>query len=308
MPSTLIKLFVLLAFDILAIARPQSNAPADITYSGNYHIISCGTRAPAVKNLLDSTYVWLQTANQSLKAPAYNAFFGNLKPDYVANVIECTTSGVDVSGDPPTLVCVTEANPHTDSSIYNFWKECQAHPRVKAFTPHDSDDTMLCPSFFDLPLGPQPRDCGTVNRANTELIPSEWRNGWMLGTQYGVLIEALANFYIPKATTKAPLLFDIVEVNQCLGLRPDDAMVNPGSYAYFASSKLTLDVCVLPSTKRSANKVNHQDIRAGCTHFPTAREERELIEVNRDALSDSNGTKIVMFGCSGSEANSSTCS
>lgn len=305
MPSTLVTLFILLAFDTLAIARSLPNTPADTTSSGNYRITSCGSRVPAVKSLLDSTYLWIKTANISMKSPAYDAFFGDLKPDYVANVFECITSGLDVSGDTPTLVCVNEANAHADANIRGFWKQCQTNPRVFAITPHDSVDIMLCPRFFDLRLGPEPRDCGTVNHANTRLIPAEWTNGWMLGTQYGVLIEALANIYIPLATTMPPLLFDLIEVNQCLELRPDDAKLNPGSYAYLASSKLTLDVCVLSSMKKSAD---HQDLRAGCTQFPTRQPERELIEVNGDALSDSNGTKLVTLGCFGSEANSSSCS
>lgn len=308
MPSTLIKLFSLLAFDMLAMARPQSNAPADTsTYSGNYRIVSCGTQVPAVKSLLDSAYQWIQTDRLSMKSPAYDAFFGNVKRDYVANLFECITSGLDVSGHPPTLVCVNEAYALADANIHGFWEACQSNPAVNAISPLESTEIYLCPRFFDLHVEPQPRGCGTVNHANTRLIQTAGTHGWMLSTQYGVLIEALANVYIPKATTRPPLLYNVIDVNQCLELRPDVAMLNPSNYAYLATSKLTLDACELPSMKRSANGLNHQDIRAGCTHYPTRQPDRELIEVNGDSLNGSNGTKLVALGCSGSEANSSSC-
>lgn len=213
-----------------------------------------------------------------------------------------------MSGDPPTLICINDAKGHAHAAMRGFYKDCQSDPRIFAISPEQSNNIMLCPRFFDLRLGPQPRDCATVNHANTRLIPAEGNNGWMLGTQYGVLIEALANIYIPLSTTKQPLLFDIIEVNHCLDLRPDDALVNPGSYAYLASSKLTIDVCVPHSMIRSADRLNYQDIRAGCTRFPTKPRERELIEVNNNALSGSNGTKLLTLGCSGSEVNSSSCS
>lgn len=254
MPSTLIKLFSLLAFDVLAIARPQSNVPADTstsTYSGNYRIISCGTQVPAVKSLLDSAYQWIQNDNLSMKSPAYDAFFGNLQPDTVANVFECITSGLDVFNEPPTLTCVNEANALTDANIHGLWEECQKNPRVNAISPHASAEIYLCPRFFDLHVEPKARGCGTVNHANTQLIQVPLAHGWMLSTQYGVLIEALANIYIPKATTRPSLVFDVNDINQCMELKPEKAMLNPASYAYLAASKLTLDACELPSMKRS---------------------------------------------------------
>ena len=242
-----------------------------------------------------------------MPSPAYDAFFGNLQPHYVANVFECITSGLDVFNSPPTLTCVNEANALTDANIHGLWEECQKNPRVNAISPHASAEIYLCPRFFDLHVEPQSRGCGTVNHANTRLIQIASTHGWMLSTQYGVLIEALANIYIPKATTRPSLVFDVNDINQCMELKPDVAVLNPASYAYLAASKLTLDACELPSTKRSANRLNHQDIRAGCTHFPTGQPDRELIEVDGDSLNGGNGTKLVALECSGSEANSTSC-
>ena len=301
MHSMLIKFLVFLALDTLAIARPQTSTPTDSITSGNYRITSCGPRAPAVKNRLALTYLWTKTANLSMKSPAYAAFFDNSNQPSVANAFECITEGYSVSGDIPNLVCVNNET-DADAEMRWRWERCQTYQDV-LFLVEDTADIMLCPQFFEMTLGPQHSECPAVNSGNTGFIPS----AKILVHQYGFLILALANLYIPKATTRPPLAPRVREVNECMGLKPEESVLNPPSYAYFTSCKLALEVCVPPSITMSANRVC-QVIRAGCTKFPkssTVDRDRELMEVSDDV--DSNRTNLVTFECSGSNANS-TCS
>ncbi len=56
-------------------------------------------------------------------------------------------------------------------------------------------------------------------------------------------------------------------------------------------------------------RVHHQDVRAGCTKFPTRisiQPDRELLAV--DEAGAGNGTGILTTGCIDVGANSSSCS
>ena len=311
MPSMLVKNFIFLAFNFLAIAHPQGKARVpvwtlgtvdDWVSTGDYRIYSCSFQALRVKLLLDTTYTWIKTASLSLGTPAYEAFFGSKNQRYVRNLFECITEGYKVNGSPPTLVCVNEA----DLGISHYWNRCKEERGIAIITPHNTTDLLLCPQFFELDIGPQHERCGTVNNANTELNP----HGWILGTQYGFLIEALADLYLPIAMPKTPLDGSVNEENACMELPPDEAVRNPSNYGYFTSSKLSLhsiQVCFTPFNEKGVLKGSIiKDIRAGCTEFPTKHRDREMTEVN--VANASNGTNLVTLGCFGSKANSSSCS
>lgn len=239
MPSMLVRSFIFLAFHILAIAHPQGKARVpvwtlgtldDWVSSGGYRIYSCSSQAPRVKLLLDTTSIWIKAANLSLETPAYEAFFGSKNQGYVRRLFECITEGCKVNGSPLTLVCVNEA----DLGISHYWNRCEEEPGIAVIAPHDTADLLLCPRFFEMDIGPQHERCGTVNHANTELNP----HGWILGTQYGFLMEALADLYIPLAMPETPLDGSVNEENACMELPPDEAIRNPSNFGYFTSSKL----------------------------------------------------------------------
>ena len=55
-------------------------------------------------------------------------------------------------------------------------------------------------------------------------------------------------------------------------------------------------------------RVHRQDIRAGCTQFPTnvgVQHDRELLA--SEATGSGNGTGVVTLGCGGAGGNSSSC-
>ena len=245
MPSTLLRISVFLAFLLLAAARPQDQvsqdqvqadafaigAEGDWASSGNYLIYSCGSKVPDVKNILDRTYLSLQTAILGTDSSAFKAFFHSADPSSMTAVLKAITAGTNIT-DPiggsrvPTMVCAN-ANEGT------LWEICQQSEQTVIYQFHGTAIVVLCPVFFDRPLMPLSTECGTVNRANTALIS----HGYITGSQYGFLVQALADMYIQDTMRGNPPGADVSDLNACLALPPDRALKNPSSYAFYVSSK-----------------------------------------------------------------------
>lgn len=247
MHSALVRASVLHAFLLLASARPQSQLQAgswgiggvdDWVSSGNYLIYSCSSEASVVKNILDQTYLSLQGAILATDSSAYKAFFRSADPGSMTAVLNAITAGTNITtaahgSRRPTMVCV---NP-TDQHIHTFWKICHESEQTVVIQPPGTAIVFLCPLFFDRELYPRSAECGFVNFARTKLIS----HSYIAGSQYGFLMQALAAMYIRETTQgKAALGGDVRDVNTCLALPPDQALVNPSSYAYYVSSKWRL--------------------------------------------------------------------
>lgn len=294
MPSTLLKASVFLTYLFLASARPQDHqtqadawgigALNDWASSGNYLIYSCGSEVTDVKNILDQTYLFLQTAILSTDSPAYKAFFRSAAPSSVTAVLKRITAGTNITETPhgsrrPTMVCVNAIDQH----IRTFWYICQENEGTVVIQPPGTAVVFLCPIFFSRPSQPQSTECGTVNSAGTKLIP----RGYIAGSQYGFLVRALADMYIRETMggSRASAA-KVGEENACMALPPDQALINPSSYAFYVSN-----------------------IRAGCTQFPSRvsiERDRELLAVDGGA-GGGNGTNILTMGCFGVGANSTSC-
>lgn len=301
MPSTLLKSIILLTFSLLANANRPTVEIADAwelggvddwESSGNYRIYSCGSRAPEVKTFLDLTYLWIQNAILSTETPAYKAFFRDADPAPIIKVLNGVAAGLNITTEPngserPTLVCANQA----DAGIRKEWDDCQKNRGKILDQPHNSSVVFLCPHFFDFITASQRQHCGTVNHANTALIPDKH----LLGTRYFFLMVMLSGMYIPETLgreSRKPKHMQWEDENTCMALPPDQAIINPQSYAQFT-----------------------ENIRAGCTKFPTkvpiqgsepTQPDRELIEV--DGADGGNGTDAVTFECTNSGGISSSCS
>ena len=247
MPCTLLKTYLFLAFILVAQARPQSvplvntgpfaiGATNDWASSGNYHIYGCASRVPEVQSILDQTYLALQTAILSTDSPAYAAFFHSAAPSSVTAVLKTITLGTNLTtvtrkSRRPTLACVNEV----DDRIRAFWKACQQSENIFVIETLGTAILWLCPVFFDLEPLPLSTDCGAVNRASTKLITQNL----IEQTQYHFLVQGLARMYIGEArglgaTAQGRIVRD---ENACLALPPDQALTNPSSFAFYASSK-----------------------------------------------------------------------
>ena len=243
MRSTFLKTSVVLASLLSASACPQSQLRAaswgigavdDWVSSGNYLIYSCASEAPKVKNILDRTYLALQTAILSTDSSAYKAFFRSADSGSVTSVLNAITAGTNITtvahgSRRPTLVCVNAI----DRQIYAFWKICQDSEHTVVIQPPGTSIVFLCPLFFGRELFPQSTECGVVNYADTKMIA----NTYIAGSQYGFLTQALADMYIRETMRGKTTLVDVRDVNACLALPPDQALRNPSSYAYYVSSK-----------------------------------------------------------------------
>ena len=245
MNLTLRRTIIVLALSLLASASPQTQMRAgsyvigavdDWEFSGNYRIYSCSTRASQVKKLLDLTYLYLQTALLSTNTPAYKAFFRSADPATVQNVLRAMTAGIEIQTlnhgqKQPTLVCVNREDP----GILTFWDLCDHAAGPMVIQPPETALIFLCPIFFDRDVAPQATDCGTVNRADTKLIT----RSYILGTQYGFLVQALADMYIRERMPGVKVLRGEWQTdNDYLALPPDQSVRTSKSYSYYVSSKL----------------------------------------------------------------------
>ena len=245
MPSPVLKTSIFLALSLLASARPQTSQRhsggfsigvlKDWASSGNYLIYSCASQAPQVKELLEDSYLYLQTAILSTDSAAYKAYFHSADPAIITSVLKYMTAGTNMTdtrlvSSRPTLVCVNNIDP----GLTTAWKLCAEEDNRVLLQSPGTAYVFLCPSFFGKKRTPQSTDCGVVSRDQTELL----MNTHVAHSQYGFLVHALAGIYIRKITHigNAPEP-DELQVNKCLALPPDQAIRNPSSYALYVSSK-----------------------------------------------------------------------
>ena len=233
---------IVLPFLLHASAHPQEAVPGgafaigaldDWHSSGNYRIYSCGSEAPIVQNILQQSYFSLKTAALSTDGSAYKAFFRSADPGSVTSILGDIAEGPNITTTQhgsrrPTLICV---NP-TDRHIRVFLKICADSEGTVVIQPPGTPNLFLCPIFFSRKLFPASTDCGVVNHANTNLIARTY----IAGSQYGFLVQALADMYIRRGNAGTPG-GDVREENSCLRLAPARAVVNPSSYAFYVSSE-----------------------------------------------------------------------
>lgn len=319
MPSTLLKTSIFLAFLHFTSARPQTQTQAgsfaigavdDWASSGNYLIYSCGSEVPDVKNILDLTYLSLQTAMLSTDSAAYKAFFRTAPPSSLSVVLSAIAAGTNITTPShgsrrPTVVCVNAMDPQ----IRTFWIICQHSEHTVVIQPPGTAIVFLCPIFFDRNPLPQPTDCGVVNHARTGLIA----HNYIAGTQYGFLVQALADIYIRETRYGGKAVGgDVRDENACLALPPSQALMNPSSYAFYVSSKHQpsnpLQSLQREMMMMTLMRVRDQDLRAGCTQFPSRvpiNMDRELLAI--DGAGGGNLTDVLTNGCFDVGANSTTC-
>ena len=245
MALKILQTTVALALCILASARPQTSMRLgdswsigranDWVSSGNYLIYSCSTQASEVVNLLDLAYLWIQNALLSTDTPAYKAFFRSADPATVKSLLSAFTAGTNVTTKShgsrrPTVVCVNAVDP----GINAFWDLCKHPGGPVVIQPPNTSIVFLCPVFFERDLSPQATDCGTVNHAGTRMLT----HSYIAATQYGFLIQALADMYIRELMPGVtPLSIQSRNENDCLVLPPDQAIRCATSYVFFLSSK-----------------------------------------------------------------------
>ena len=243
MLSILYRLYPLLTFFLLARARPQDvltggffaiGGVDDWVSAGNYRIYECGSQAQDVESILDLTYLTLQEAILATESSAYKAFFRSADPNSMTAVLKAIAAGTNVTtlhhgSRQPVLVCAN-AN---DQRIRVFWDICNEHQGTVVIQAPGTSIVFLCPIFFSQNLLPVAADCSVVNHAGTRLI----QNTYIAGTRFGFLVQALADLYLQDMGMEKAAGGDVRDENDCLALPPSQALTNPSSYAFYASSK-----------------------------------------------------------------------
>ena len=241
MLSPLSKAFTLFAIPIAAGASlPDeghwTGGPVnDWVSSGNYLIYSCGSQAATVKNLLDLSYLYLQTAILSTNTPTYKAWFKSADPAFVKTVLTSMALGTNLTipdqvSSRMTLICVNGQDP----SLEAMWNVCSYHPQVLTACQIDPPVTFLCPEFLQIPTAPVNDDCLSPNTPP--------RSVGLNNNQYKILVSSLAEVYVRAALglAKSEKIRLIFGEFPCLRLPPSTALRNPSSYAYFAACQCWL--------------------------------------------------------------------
>ena len=336
MHSTLLKAAVFLAHLFLVSARPQSQqtpaapgqcpsgaleeclsdavdespsgAEDETPSAGNYLIDSCGSQATDVQDILSLTYLSLQPAMLSTDSAAYRAFFRTAAPSSMTAVLKEITAGPNITDTHnthrPSLACVNRFEP----LLRYYYDLCLAKEETVVIQPQGTPFIFLCPVFFSLPQLPQSTQCSTVNAADTALSPGTM----VIISQYGFLVRVLAAMYIRQMKGRNRLstsMADVQEENDCLALGPNRALKNPSSYAFYASSKWQPSKSLKFHSTGMLTRVTRQDVRAGCTDFPSKvyiQPDRELLAVDGGASSQ-NGTDSLSLDCIGISGNSTSC-
>ena len=94
----------------------------------------------------------------------------------------------------------------------------------------DLQFVYLCPSFFSIPLVPSPDQCPQLVAAGTRLGET-----YLMETQTTILLRELVTLYLKWH--QGPL-WDAV--NEVMTLPVEEAVNNPGSYAWYAACKFEL--------------------------------------------------------------------
>lgn len=141
--------------------------------------------------------------------------------------------------------------------LWDMFDFCSQHPSFTAVVPHTTVDlpnpfVLLCPYFFEeqppavygnIPpasVGGRPAsNCLAVSTISNKFkkdTPRGQPTGYgLLQYRMWILLEELAHLYSRSSTGKNSL--DYYNINRCVKMTPDEALLNGPSYPYYAASE-----------------------------------------------------------------------
>ena len=238
---------------------------------------------PTLRQLIGEVYSDIQKAIGDVdnKKDIYNAFFKDVPPGDVKSILAKAAVGNFILRGKnrynPEIACASPSQPR-------MWKACQAASISGGYI-LNTHYVYLCPRFFqeETPY-PIQSDCGKVVPDKTSMWGSS-----ILDHQLTTLVNVISRLYIAQPFLKP----EQTSTNGCMALPPTQSRINPTNYALFVGSE-----CYVSNFTHRL--INHTDVKAGCTEFPTEMQrkssqaaDRELLEVDgsQDAgISDLNST------------------
>ncbi|MCJ1450198.1 hypothetical protein MMC28_000527 [Mycoblastus sanguinarius] len=276
-PILFIQLSVLCS---LCVANPQkrpskSKEPFDVSKSGEYAVVGCGSaNAANVVDLLETLWSALlpaiQDAESATPSRAYQTFFKNVEyASYVSNVLANVSTGASLypptkfTNGAPVLTCVTAAGQFkykitTTGQEEDAYTECLRKPTEVAKSMSGTSFIILCPNFFtspSMPAKPPPNNCLTVNTYINRFqgFQKDRTGAEMVQYQLWVLLEEILHYYIFRTSSQWETLTiaDIYDANQCLRLSAKDSTENPHNYLYYVAMAGVLTTMAGVSTRPS---------------------------------------------------------
>ncbi|MCJ1242745.1 hypothetical protein MMC14_010754, partial [Varicellaria rhodocarpa] len=226
-------LIIVLSF--LAVYSSAQITPANAwkQYTGNYIVYGCYLKTPALNTALSATFALIRQLIDNLSSvktsgdPIFNAFFPGLNPQSIIPLLEQISAGSSLYYDDgsslnyPVIIC---ADPSVRNTIF-ILHQCLKDPRTRVGMIWDLQFVYLCPSFFSIPLVPSPDQCPQLVAAGTRLGET-----YLMETQTTILLRELVTLYLKWH--QGPL-WDAV--NEVMTLPVEEAVNNPGSYAWYAA-------------------------------------------------------------------------
>ena len=227
-----------------------------------------------VKALFDRIYSGIQQAHEDIDSaepggsPAYSTFLNGINPSNVKSLFSQIAAGSNVSFPgrptrPPVIACV---NPHYKDVLPRQYAHCsKKNSYTAAMWEENTQFIFLCPYFWTFPLYPSADKCPQVIPGGIRLTRTS-----IIETQMDVLFHELLHLYMGY-----PMLVpEAYDINACTSLRAHESIINVSNYDYYLGCKFfTLyDIPRLQFTLNTSLSIIV--LIAGCTHFPTSRDER----------------------------------
>ena len=224
----------------------------DVTRSGRYTIVNCGSRdAARLTDLLDSLWAVLQPSIRDASltdltdpSSAFRTFFksSNNAP-YVSQLLTNVTTGVSLyppqqhfhQTGSPLLICATGGGQIVGKhGGIDYYYQCLLDPYDSLIAISGTPYIVVCPYLFSSGVPDLPP-------ANTCLTINTYLNGFReMGLDYvkfkvWTLLEGILKYYI-YATTGSNNVF-ATNVNKCIRLGARQMVQNPRNYVYYVASQ-----------------------------------------------------------------------
>lgn len=220
----------------------------DITHSGRYTIVNCGSSNAAVLvSLLDDLWILLQPsisdAALTVPSPAFDTFFRSVNSAaYVEQLLRNVTAGIALyppaqkfhQTGSPLLICVTSGEEVVGQrSGIDYYYQCLLNPDDTFSIIRGTPYIVVCPNLFSSSVAdvPPARTCLPVDTDRNRFFE---RGQYFANFKVWKLLESILRYYL-YATVGSSVDF-AREVNRCVMLRAGRMVRNPSNYVYYAAS------------------------------------------------------------------------
>lgn len=221
----------------------------DITRSGRYTIVNCGSRdAARLASLLDNLWTVLQPSIRDASlidpSPAFRTFFKSAdNAPYVTQLLTNVTTGVSLytpeqhfhQTGSPILICATSGGQVVGKrGGIDYYYQCVLDPYNSLIAISSTPYIVVCPYLFSsgVPDSPPAENCLTINTSTNRF--REFGSDFAKFKVW-TLLEGILNYYIYATTGSSGIL--ATDVSKCVRLGATQMVQNPSNYVYYVASK-----------------------------------------------------------------------